>query len=64
MGEVRFNSLQRTFPETAEALLVEARAQCRDRWARYTHMAAQDYSHIQDVLADYPIVDAQTAGTD
>ncbi|MCI8910425.1 MAG: pyruvate:ferredoxin (flavodoxin) oxidoreductase [Oscillibacter sp.] len=55
MGEVRFNSLQRTFPETAEALLQEARTQCRNRWARYTHLAAQDYSHLLDVLEDYPI---------
>lgn len=55
MGEVRFNSLQRTFPEAAEALLVEARNQCRNRWARYTHLAAQDYSRLLDVLEDYPI---------
>ncbi len=55
MGEIRFNSLQRTFPDQAEALLVEARAQLRDRWARYNHLANQDYSHIRDVLADYPI---------
>ena len=55
MGEVRFNSLQRTFPEAAEALLAEARTQCRNRWARYTHLAAQDYSRLLDVLEDYPI---------
>ncbi len=55
MGEVRFNSLQRTFPEAAEALLVEARNQCRNRWARYTHLASQDYSRLLDVLEDYPI---------
>ena len=55
MGEVRFNSLQRTFPEAAEALLAEARNQCRNRWARYTHLAAQDYSRLLDVLEDYPI---------
>ena len=58
MGEVRFNSLQRTFPEQAEALLVEARAQIRDRWARYDHLAKQDYSHMLDVLKDYPIIPA------
>jgi len=34
----------------AEALLVEARNQCRNRWARYTHLAAQDYSRLLDVL--------------
>ncbi len=56
MGEVRFNSLLRTFPEQAEALLSEARTQCRDRWARYYHLANQDYSHMQDVLKDYPIL--------
>ena len=50
MGEVRFNSLQRTFPEAAEA-----RNQCRNRWARYTHLAAQDYSRLLDVMEDYPI---------
>ena len=60
MGEVRFNSLQRTFPEKAEALLSEARAYCRDRWARYAHLANQDYSHMLDVLKDYPILPAQS----
>jgi len=55
MGEVRFNSLLRTFPEQAEALLSEARTLCRDRWARYYHLANQDYSHMQDILNDYPI---------
>ena len=60
MGEVRFNSLQRTFPEKAEALLSEARAYCRDRWARYAHLANQDYSHMLDVLEDYPILPAQS----
>ena len=57
MGEVRFNSLHRTFPEAAEALLAEARNQCRNRWARYTHLAAQDYSRLLDVLEDYPIAE-------
>ena len=60
MGEVRFNSLLRTFPDQAEALLSEARIQCRDRWARYYHMANQDYSHMLDVLEDYPIQPAST----
>ncbi len=55
MGEVRFNSLLRTFPDQAEALLAEARSQMRDRWARYNHLATQDYSHMLDVLKDYPI---------
>ncbi|MDO4316419.1 MAG: pyruvate:ferredoxin (flavodoxin) oxidoreductase, partial [Oscillospiraceae bacterium] len=59
MGEVRFNSLQRTFPEKAEALLTEARMYCRERWARYTHLANQDYSHLFDVLDNYPIQPAQ-----
>ena len=58
MGEVRFNSLLRTFQDQAEALLVEARTQIRDRWARYNHLANQDYSHMLDVLADYPIENA------
>ncbi|WP_367272279.1 pyruvate:ferredoxin (flavodoxin) oxidoreductase [uncultured Dysosmobacter sp.] len=63
MGEVRFNSLQRTFPEKAEALLTEARTQCRERWARYNHMANQDYSHLLDVLEDYPIHPVQKGET-
>ncbi|MBQ9814200.1 MAG: pyruvate:ferredoxin (flavodoxin) oxidoreductase [Lachnospiraceae bacterium] len=55
MGEVRFNSLFQTFPDQAEAMLVEARMQCRERWARYTHLASQDYSHMFDVLDEYPM---------
>ena len=56
MGEVRFNSLYRSFPEEAEALLQEARTQMRNRWARYIHLEKQDYSHMMDVLKDYPIL--------
>ena len=62
MGEVRFNSLQRTFPERAELLLAQAREWCRERWARYMHMANQDYSRLEDVLKDYPINDEPAEG--
>lgn len=62
MGEVRFNSLQRTFPERAELLLAQAREWCRERWARYMHMANQDYSCLEDVLKDYPINDEPVEG--
>ena len=39
MGETRFASLTRTFPETAEKLFAEAEEQCADRYAKYKDMA-------------------------
>ena len=39
MGETRFASLTRTFPETAERLFAEAEVQCADRYAKYKEMA-------------------------
>ena len=39
MGETRFASLTRTFPETAEKLFAEAEAQCAERYAKYKAMA-------------------------
>ena len=39
MGEVRFASLQRTFPEQAEKLLHEAEAQCARKWEQYAGLA-------------------------
>ena len=59
LGEVRYNSLMRTFPDQAEALLTAARTRARDRWARYNHLANQDYSHMKDVLKNYPIPDTK-----
>ena len=35
------------------------RLRCRNRWARYTHLASQDYSRLLDVLEDYPIHDQE-----
>ena len=39
MGENRFASLTRTFPETAEKLFAEAEVQCAERYAKYKEMA-------------------------
>ena len=39
MGENRFASLTRTFPETAERLFAEAEAQCAETYAKYKKMA-------------------------
>ena len=39
MGETRFASLTRTFPETAERLFAEAEVQCAERYAKYKDMA-------------------------
>ena len=39
MGEVRFSSLTRTFPETAERLFAEAEKQCNERYEQYRQMA-------------------------
>jgi len=39
MGETRFASLTRTFPETAERLFAEAEVQCEKRYAKYKKLA-------------------------
>ena len=39
MGENRFATLTRTFPETAERLFKEAEEQCAERYAKYKKMA-------------------------
>jgi pyruvate-ferredoxin/flavodoxin oxidoreductase len=39
MGEVRYASLLRTFPETAEVLLKEAAEQAKEKYASYKKMA-------------------------
>ena len=39
MGETRFASLTRTFPETAERLFAEAEVQCDKRYAKYKKLA-------------------------
>ena len=39
MGETRFASLTRTFPETAERLFAEAEEQCAKRYAKYQKLA-------------------------
>jgi pyruvate-ferredoxin/flavodoxin oxidoreductase len=41
MGENRFASLTRTFPETAERLFAEAEVQCAERYAKYKKMAEE-----------------------
>ena len=39
MGETRFSSLTRTFPETAERLFAEAEVQCEKRYEKYRKLA-------------------------
>ena len=39
MGEVRYASLVRTFPETAEVLLKEAAENAKDKYASYKKLA-------------------------
>ena len=39
MGEVRFSSLTRTFPDRAEVLFKEAEEQCARRYASYKTLA-------------------------
>jgi pyruvate-ferredoxin/flavodoxin oxidoreductase len=41
MGENRFATLTRTFPETAEKLFAEAEVQCAERYAKYKKMAEE-----------------------
>ena len=43
MGEVRFASLTRTFPERAEILFAEAEDFTKRRYAKYKHLAGQDF---------------------
>ena len=40
MGEVRYSSLTRTFPESAEALFQKAEEDMKERWEQYKHMGA------------------------
>jgi len=40
MGEVRYSSLTRTFPENAEALFQKAEKDMKDRYETYRHMSA------------------------
>ena len=42
MGEVRFSSLTRTFPERAEALFAEAEKFTANRYAKYKRLAGQN----------------------
>ena len=42
MGEVRYSSLTRTFPENAEKLFQKAEAEVKERYALYKRMAADD----------------------
>ena len=42
MGEVRYSSLTRTFPENAEKLFQKAEAEMKERYALYKRMAADD----------------------
>ena len=39
MGEVRYSSLTRTFPENAEKLFDTAEKQMKERYELYKHMA-------------------------
>jgi pyruvate-ferredoxin/flavodoxin oxidoreductase len=39
MGEVRYSSLTRTFPEKAEALFKKAEQDMKERYETYKHMA-------------------------
>jgi pyruvate-ferredoxin/flavodoxin oxidoreductase len=43
-GEVRFSSLERTFPEEAKELFVEAEKSAKERYAMYKRFAEMDYS--------------------
>ena len=43
MGENRFASLTRTFPERAEILFAEAEEFTKRRYAKYKHLAGQDF---------------------
>ena len=40
MGEVRYSSLTRTFPENAEALFQKAKKDMKDRYETYRQMSA------------------------
>jgi pyruvate-ferredoxin/flavodoxin oxidoreductase len=41
MGEIRYSSLTRTFPDNAEQLFDEAEKEMRERWETYRRMAEQ-----------------------
>ena len=43
MGENRFASLTRTFPERAEILFAEAEEFTKRRYAKYKHLAGQGF---------------------
>ena len=42
-SEVRYTSLQRSFPEDAEALFAQAEEDAKERYATYKRMAEQEY---------------------
>jgi pyruvate-ferredoxin/flavodoxin oxidoreductase len=42
MGEVRYASLTRTFPESAEALFKKAEEDMKERYEIYRHMAGKE----------------------
>ncbi len=42
LGEVRYTSLQKTFPEQAETLFVKAEKDAKERYASYVRMARND----------------------
>ncbi len=44
MGEVRYASLMKSFPEIAEELLVEAEKDAKERYESYKRLADMDYS--------------------
>ncbi|MFO7784836.1 MAG: pyruvate:ferredoxin (flavodoxin) oxidoreductase [Desulfatiglandales bacterium] len=48
MGEVRYSSLTRTFPDSAEKLFEKAEKDMRDRYETYKHMAAQGSGEAQE----------------
>jgi pyruvate-ferredoxin/flavodoxin oxidoreductase len=42
MGEVRYSSLTRTFPDNADALFDQAEKEMKKRYAAYKQMAGKD----------------------
>jgi pyruvate-ferredoxin/flavodoxin oxidoreductase len=46
-GEVRYTSLKKAFPETADQLFVAAEENAKWRLASYKRMAAMDYSKAE-----------------
>jgi pyruvate-ferredoxin/flavodoxin oxidoreductase len=47
MGEVRYTSLMKSFPEAAEELFKAAEANAKWRYASYKRLAAMDYSPVE-----------------